>query len=290
MKVSVIIPSLNSPSIHLTIESIKRQTIFSMVEEIIIVGLDELELIQTDEIVKFISTHIPVSAAKARNIGIMHARSEWIIFVDADCITERNWLVTLCSNNHKYQVIGGSVIIDSKNYWTLADNLSMFHSLTPERKASIRKALPTLNLLVHRNVIKTIGYFDESFTGAAGEDFDWTIRMYKSGHLLYFNPDAKVHHCPNRSTLKSLLHHSWRSGYNMSNVRLRYRDLYPSAWLFEHPTILIMLSPIISLGVSLRICLFSSIKYVKLFPAIFMSKVVWIAGSVANPYRSTLLR
>lgn len=281
LNVSIIIPSLNAPTIDAAIQSIHTQITSLCIVEIIVVGLDNSNLISYHPTVKFISTQKPVSAAVARNIGIKHAQSDWIIFIDADCVAEPRWLENLMNKSDTYQIIGGSVDIESKNYWTFADNLAMFHSFLPNKPTRLCTALPTLNLAIYKEVITSIGLMDEKFVLARGEDFDWTLRMHKAGYKLLFEPNAIVLHQPSRSSLSSLLKHSWKSGFSMSIVRQRYSDYYSGVSLLRYPIVLQSLAPIISFILSIRICLTSGtlIASIKVWPAVLLAKLAWCLGA-----------
>lgn len=282
VSVSIIVPSLNSLTIDATIQSLHTQITSSCIVEIIVVGLDENNLISHHPTVKFISTQRPVSAAVARNIGINHAQSDWIAFIDADCIADPDWLEQLIGvTTLQHLVIGGSIVIASANQWTFADNLAMFHSLDPGLASTTRIALPTLNLLVARSVIDQVGLLDESFMGAAGEDFDWTLRMHQSGYTLIFEPLAKVHHKPNRGSLRSLMVHSWKSGYNMNIVRQRYPSYYFFTKLLCRPLLLQLLAPLIGLLVAVKIVCKAKlgIKALQIFPKVWIAKIAWCLGA-----------
>ena len=53
-------------------------------------------------------------------------------------------------------------------------------------------AATTINLAFRREVFDAVGGFDESF--AAGEDIDFSWRLYDSGYLLRWVPEAVVEH------------------------------------------------------------------------------------------------
>ncbi|MBA3469588.1 MAG: glycosyltransferase [Herpetosiphonaceae bacterium] len=281
-RVSIVIPSLNAPTIEATLQSLYRQTAALSIAEILVVGLDNQQLIQAHPLLKWISTQRPVSAAVARNIGIRCAKSDWIAFIDADCIAAADWLEQLiAAATSQHLIIGGSVIIASPNQWTFADNLAMFHSLVPSLPATTRTALPTLNLLIARSVIDHVGLLDERFMGAAGEDFDWTLRMHQSGYTLQFAPRAQIHHRPARGNLASLMVHSWKSGYNMNIVRQRYATYYPASKIFQYPFLLQALAPLIGLITAVKIVARANLgrRSIHVLPKIWLAKTAWCLGA-----------
>jgi len=58
-------------------------------------------------------------------------------------------------------VVGGGVDIRSHNFWTLADNISMFCNYLTSRPPGLRQQLPSLNLAIRRQVFHDVGGFDE---------------------------------------------------------------------------------------------------------------------------------
>src|SRR5512141_1411815 len=115
--VSIIIPSLNSRTIRGVVDALHAQTCANAIAEILVVGLDEPNVIQTDPRVRFISTDRPVCAAAARNLGLRSARSDVLIVLDADVFPAPDWLARLLDDYARgQQVIGGGVTFERGNY------------------------------------------------------------------------------------------------------------------------------------------------------------------------------
>ncbi|MCA9975887.1 MAG: glycosyltransferase, partial [Anaerolineales bacterium] len=245
MKISLVIPSLNSVTLSETLTAVSTQARYP--DEIIVVGRDEPGIISAFANVKFIDTEVPVCAAAARNRGIQKATGDIIAFLDSDCIPESDWLRRHEQRQQKGElIVGGSVSLKGSNYWAQSDNVSMFHEFVPQLPSGYRKLLPTLNLSVHRNVVKRVGLLDESFPGAAAEDADWTIRMRRAGFQLYFEPRALIHHSPARVNWPDIERH-WRNlGYNAVRVRLRYPDDLGTPRLAEKAAWWRWLAPVIA--------------------------------------------
>ena len=156
--VSVIIPSLNSPLIADTVESVLAQKGVEHLWEIIIVGLDDNHLIPECDIVRFICTTQPVSAARARNIGYCAARGSVICFLDSDCLAMPDWLCTLAGClDHGYGAVGGGIDIGESDYWSACDNIVALAPFLTSARAGARRYLASLNLAVTRQVLDAVG-------------------------------------------------------------------------------------------------------------------------------------
>ena len=280
MDVSIVIPSLNAAGLPDTVASLRRQTRAADISEVIVVGLDEAGVLKEELGVRFVSTGRPVGPAAARNIGVERARHSTVCFIDADCLAHERWLESLMARQAAGEpIVGGSVEIESSNYWTLADNLSMFHEYMSHWPPGPRRYLPTLNLLVEKPVFERVGLLDDSLM--RGEDVDWTIRARRAGYRIFFEPAARVRHVPARAGLSSVLRHWWQSGYYMRQVRWRYRDEYRTPRLAHSRLALIALSPAVSAWSTLRLFLEhrGRWRYLHTAPVVWLTKMAWCFGA-----------
>lgn len=164
----------------------------------------------------------------ARNIGWRAAKTPLIWFMDADCVVEPDALDLLFPHLDDPDVagVGGS-------YGNMRpDSLlaCLIHEEIRERHLSMRgdvDYLGSFNVLYRRDVLESVGGFDEESFNAPGapgaEDADLSYRIAKLGYRLRLEPRALTgHHHPTglRSYLRSQrLHGFW-------GVRLyaRHRD------------------------------------------------------------------
>lgn len=289
-KISVVIPNLNSTFIDQTLDALRNQ-IFDMTKvEVLVVGLDIPNLIREDSLVKFIKTEKPTRPSIARNIGIKASQGEIICFTDADCLPSPNWLRLIdfiFSNCPEKQVLGGGIAIETDNYWTWCDNLSWFHEFLVTTDQGKRDFLPSLNLAVARSVIETVGLFDESYSKAAAEDADWTLRMYQAGVELYFDPQASVTHCPKRSTLINIWQHAFIYGRYSTKINPKYHSFIKPPVFLQHWFILLALTPFLASWGTWKIILTvkGSPTILQAVPGIYLSKLAWCLGAVVTLYR-----
>jgi len=286
-KVSIIIPNLNSSIIDQTVAALHRQDFDLSQVEVLIVGRDELGLIQDDELVRCITGPKELTPTQNRNFGILQSSGELLCFTDADCLPEPDWLMKLTAPYADPQVcvVGGGVRFTAETYWSLCDNLSWFAPNLVSAEPGTRLSLPTLNFSLRRSVIEKAGPMDERYPVAGGEDTEWTLRIRAKGYPLHFIPDAIVYHCPNRADLASL----WRHGYIYgryspmvdSEAEEYTRDLWQKRIFPEKSWALFLSSPLLALGATASVLTWhrSDWQMWKALPGIWLSKVAWCLGA-----------
>lgn len=287
MMFSIVIPLLNSPYIDRVIEAIKKQDFSSNEYEIIIVGVDDFNLIQESRYVRFDRTNKGLPPAIARNRGAAQARGDNLIFLDADCFPQQNWLSIIAERfNDPYTcVLGGGVDFRHDNYWMISDNLSMFHEFLLHHPAGEKKHLPSLNLSIRRYVFNEIGGFDSRYPKPSSEDTDLTIRLRRQGYRLYFEPRAMILHSPTRDSLPDMLRHSFYQGKYSTKVDPRYRDEGGLVWPFHTRLGVTLFAPLLALVVVIRIFRKNVPlrKYWYTIPAVYLSKLAWCLGAALRP-------
>lgn len=280
---SVVIPTLNSPTLARTLAALERQTVDRAQVEVIVAGMDER--LQSGEWGMFYPTEHPLFPGAARNQGAAHASGEVIVFTDSDCLPEPNWLAVLAGRfgDPAVTVVGGGVAFKAENFWTLADNIGMFHEYLTSLPPGQREQLPSLNLAIRRRVFLDIGGFDEN--RRTGEDSDLTIRLRRQGHVLHFEPQAVVVHAPPRDRAADLFRHNFLHGQYSVKFDPRYGDEQGLHQLLRTRWGVALSSPLLAAGVTVRMFLSdrSLWRYWYTAPAIFLAKLVWCFGAAARP-------
>ncbi|HEU5098171.1 MAG TPA: glycosyltransferase [Roseiflexaceae bacterium] len=224
--ISIVIPNLHSPLIGQVIEALGWQTARSIIREVIVVGQDRYRLIPAD--VRFIETARPISPAAARNLGTRQASGEYLLFLDADCIAAPDLVERIVERHRQGKpVVGGAVIAEAGNYWTLCDNLLVFGPYLCRAEAGARPYLPSHALSVAREVFAELGGFDESFA-PTGEDMDLSLRLRARGYDLFFEPAACVAHRPPRASAAAIFGHLRSFGRGYYRVREQHPALQRS--------------------------------------------------------------
>jgi GT2 family glycosyltransferase len=286
--VSIIVPNLNSLLVDSTLSAIREQAFDLSQVEVVVVGKDDPGLVREDELVRFVPTAEAVSPAVARNIGMRLASGRLICFTDADCMPRVDWLAQLTHllEQPDHYVAGGGVTFEATSYWSLCDNLSWFHEYLATSRAGERNLLPSLNLCIRREVLDDVGYFNETYPTAAGEDAEWTTRMRQAGYRLHFVPTAVVHHRPHRSTFGSFWRHSYTYGRYSVKIQAAFADFLRTPFILRHWWALLLAAPLLACVVTAKIFgqnphLWSQLHTI---PGVAISKLAWCIGAVATLY------
>jgi GT2 family glycosyltransferase len=128
--------------------------------------------------------HVSVSIPHQRNRGLAEAKGEIIVFTDATCIPQPDWLVRLVT-----PISLGSEQVTSGPAWLGEHNFAVERG---KPQPDYLKQAATINLALRREVFDKVGKFDERF--AYGSDTDFTWRVVDAGIRIRWVPDAVVVH------------------------------------------------------------------------------------------------
>lgn len=284
MKLSVIIPALNSPFIDRTIRSIYRST-FKGAIEIIIVGQDKYNLIPKGyDNLQFIQTKEPLTAPQARNLGIDYAEGDIIFFTDADCEVDPECIQTHYTlQKNGWDIVGGAVEIRRGNYWGLCDNISSFHFLLPDmvRGERLFDWPATLNLSIKKRLFLEVSKFDESLNIPPGEDMDILLRMQEKGYRIFWEPKAIVAHLNTRNSLGAMLRHCHFYGNVLPLLLSKHPDKIlrrKNSIFWKSRFIFLLSAPFKSIVFSLNLFIRHRrylFRFIHTLPGIILYKLVW---------------
>ncbi|MCM1489424.1 MAG: glycosyltransferase [Muribaculum sp.] len=177
----------------------------------------------------------------ARNYGMDHARGDYFIFVDSDCILPENYIESLrkALSAHWADCFGGpddahSSFTDTQK----AINFAMTSFLTTGGirggKVQMEKFVPrTFNMGFSREVYERVGGFREMFS----EDIDMSTRIRLAGYSPQLIRDVKVFHKRRGSLAKF-----WRQVHVFGMSRITLQLLYPGSMKLVHwaPAVFVM--------------------------------------------------
>lgn len=163
----------------------------------------------------------------ARNYGMEHARGEYFVFFDSDCVIPERYFEVLAAQlkNHYTDCFGGpDAAHDSFTDVQKAINYSMTSFLTTGGirggKVKLDKFVPrSFNMGYSRKVWQAIGGFREMFS----EDIDMSTRVRQAGFSIQLIREAYVYH-KRRTSLKLFCRQIYVFGMSRITLKLLYPD------------------------------------------------------------------
>ena len=281
---SVILPETDSKLLEDISVALQEQTVDISLGEVLIIHSPRNKPINLSEGFQC----IPVDkdnqyASDKRNLGMRLARGEVLLFLDDDCIPDRDWIERhLNCHTWGQDVVGGSVRFENDNYIQAADNLSAFHFMVDYTSPGYRPYLCTANMSVKRAVVDRCGPMERHRNRA--EDLEWTTRIRCHGYELYFDPRARVLHKPNRGDLSSFWSHWWNDAPSTLDVRLRYADQLGTPKLANRRSMYLWGSPLVAAWATIRTFSHpkSWLRFWHTVPLVYLTKLIWCWSAYRN--------
>jgi GT2 family glycosyltransferase len=156
----------------------------------------------------------------AANQGLRHSRADYVVLLNSDTIVTPEWLDRMISCAESRPQVGLVGPLSNAATWqsipeiqasgdwalnTLPEGVSVVEmgELVAQYTAAAYPSMPFLNgfcLLIRRQVIEQIGYFDEETFGPGyGEENDYCLRARQAGWQLALADDAYVYHAQSKS-------------------------------------------------------------------------------------------
>lgn len=223
--ISIIIIVKNDRGIENTLNSLKKVKKLEKTEIIVVDASKKETLLDIKK--KFSSvrwiyfhnkTNKKITIPEQRNLGIKKAKGDIIVFIDANCMPERDWLtnLTFLLTKNRESLTAGN---------TLSENDKDIHDL--KIKEDYLEESPTINLALKKEIISKVGYFDEMFN--YGSDMDFTWRARDLGYKIKNVRNAKITH--NWGNLKTEIKRAERYGEARFNLHLKHKD---RRWKFKN--------------------------------------------------------
>jgi glycosyltransferase involved in cell wall biosynthesis len=218
--ISVVITTYNRPD---ALEAVVRACFMQNDKNFEIIIADDGSTANTQAAIAVLADGAPVPlrhvwqpdqgfrAAMARNRGILAASGEYIVFLDGDCIPQRDFIARHRALSQPGCLVSGSrILLDealtrqvlsegidiaatdlgARLAWRLRGRINKALQLVvrwPDlgrvrRRFSWRR-IKSCNLGVWRSDLDKVNGFDESFTGWGHEDSDLVVRLFHAGVL-----------------------------------------------------------------------------------------------------------
>jgi len=152
--------------------------------------------------------------AQARNLGAQAARSDLLLFTDADCEPALDWLERLTRVFADVTISGAKGVYRSRQRSLVARFVQQEYQDKYDRMLRLPSIdfVDTYSAAYRRAVFITSGGFDTSFTTASVEDQEFSFRLTEQGCRLVFVPDAIVYH-QHDATLREYARRKYGIGY-----------------------------------------------------------------------------
>jgi len=244
MFASVVIPAYNAEkTIGRTVDALLNQNYPKKQYEIIVA--DDGSTDNTAEISE--KHHAKVirlkhfGPANARNVGAKHAKGSIILFTDADCVPDRNWIKQMLEPFKDSDVVGVSGAYRTLNKNKLiARFIGLEIAQSHERMSKMNNIdfIGTFSAGYRKSVFLKFRGFSTKYKMADAEDTDLSYRIDKTGMKMVFQPRAVVSH-PHPDSLWKYMRQKYRRAiwrnmlyWSKHSDKLLATDSYTSKSLF----------------------------------------------------------
>jgi GT2 family glycosyltransferase len=195
---------------------------------------------------KLIRTDYYLSPNHARNIGLSHVDTKYLVFVDNDVVFSPGWLKALvnCAEETGAAVVGplmcekkpihqrvhfaggeSHVVIDVKGRRHLREKMYKQGQNAVELRPKLQRTQTELSefhcTLVRTEIFEQIGYLDEAMLNTK-EHLDFCMNVAKVGETIYFEPDSLVTYVPGPPLELSDLHFymlRWSDAWTLGSLQ-----------------------------------------------------------------------
>lgn len=209
-----------------------------------------------------------ITIPEQRNVGIRHAKGDIIVFIDADCKPDENWLISLIQpiRDESELMVAGVVNLD--------DQHSM-HNLDQKKKLDKMyiDECPTMNVAIKKDLYEEIGMYDENFQ--FGSDMDLCWRARKAGYKIRLQEKAIIFH--DLGSIK----HDMRRMYFYGKARPKLYRKHSEKWRYFIHELHVMFYPLYFI--------FLPVTFIfTLYPLLLLFPVLKYRNQ--NPFKTILMK
>lgn len=199
--VSIILPNYNNARyVAEAIESVLKQTYTNW--ELIVIddgsSDNSVEIIQKviyrDERIKLIINPVNKGVSASRNEGLKTCKGDFVCFLDSDDIFLPNKLtdqVEYLLQNNTIGLVYSNQLVGDEKLSIIGKSEYFMPSMAIKEFMSIRNLFSTLCVMIRRELIKQVGYFDIKLIG--GEDWDYWIRCSEKTTFYHLKRDVAIY-------------------------------------------------------------------------------------------------
>lgn len=199
--------------------------------------LSQLNQWESEGVVERI-TFSPPGIPHAMNQGLLHANTDYVLYLDDDIIPGQHLIAAFVSAINESEeppgcMVGQIIQPDEEEIDFDAWNHSWF-PFNSNRRQNINDVMAG-NLCVDRRLAISIGGFDENFKGSAYKfESEFARRWLKAGNSIRFEPAASIRHLrAERGGTRAKGHHltTWRPHHSVGKYYYAFRGGVVSAML-----------------------------------------------------------
>ena len=204
MPVSLILTTFNWPeALDLVLQSVAKQKL----RPAQVIVTDDGSTVSTRSVIERYTQKLPIElvwqpdsgfrAARARNLAILRAEHDYIIFIDGDCLLPPDFIQSHLKLSSRGKIVAGSRALISKQQTARLmeprKRKSIEHLFSGQKFSNLplgalRDSRPhswqtvrSCNFGVHKADIIKVKGFDEEYTGWGREDSDFIVRLIQAG-------------------------------------------------------------------------------------------------------------
>jgi cellulose synthase/poly-beta-1,6-N-acetylglucosamine synthase-like glycosyltransferase len=226
MELSVVVPARNAArTVGGCLQSLFEQSMSGERYEVIVV--DDGSTDETAQVVErsgaTLIAQAQQGAAAARNKGASMAKGDILLFTDADCVPETNWVAEMARSFEDQEVVGVKGAYRTRQAGLIPRFVQCEYEERYERMAKQRwiDFIDTYSAGYRRSIFLAEGGFDTRYPSASVEDQEFSFRLAERGYKMAFNPRAVVYHEHPR-TLTGYFRRKFNIGYWKVRVLRRH--------------------------------------------------------------------
>lgn len=191
-----------------------------------------------------------VGFPKSVNLAIKKAPATYFFITNDDIVFEKNSLKTLidfASNNPKIGICGGKQLnYQTKRFLAGGRYFNLFTGQQKDIKGIGKQPINCdqidgCTMLIKKEVVESIGLFDEGFSPVYGEDLDYCLRTKRAGFLVTYHPGAIFLHHHAFTMSKSPLSEVYFLGFrNRLRVLIKHANLVQILSFFIYHYLLVL--------------------------------------------------
>ena len=213
MNITVVVPvHNNSSTLNRVIEPLKKE----LLPGDRILAVDDRSRDNSISILGELGVEVVPSSGKpgaagTRNTGGFLARTDWILFVDADAVVPEGWRERLSRRSDNVQAVQAIYSRNAvgKSAATFYKNYYYFHTFTRRIRGPYIKGCGTFFFAVKTDIFRELKGFDENIAGATIEDADFGERLWTSGGRIVIAPEIEIFHLREYTTCE-LFRYEWK--------------------------------------------------------------------------------